>query len=231
MCTYISVSEYLNSAYAGALGNCDNVTGSLLTDFVSGLIDVAQSLVDNYIGRTFCPQTYEEIFTGDDSTTYFTDNKNILGISGITFLDVRNYASFNSNNVLTGTLNPTDYKISDSKLGLIRMLSNYNNGLLHMRRGFSRDYEYSLIYRAGYETIPNDVKTAMYILVTSLSLAIDTGQISIPDGGTVDLLKLDKMSANYGNGKLNKTVLLRDMNELNNLPVTVYQILNRYKGK
>lgn len=226
MCVYISVEEYFNSPFNNAFANCAMITGAVLSGIISGLIDVAQSLVDNYIGREFCPKDYEEIFRGDDSYTYFTDNKNILGISGITFLDIN--SGFNN---ITGTIDSSFYKISDSKSGLIRITRNFSNGLYHLNgQGFSRNHEYSVIYRAGYETIPSDIKTAMCILVTSLSLAIDTSQISIPDGGTIDSIKLDKMGATYGSGRLNKTIIMRDMNDTNNLPVTVFQILNRYKG-
>lgn len=224
MCNYLTSNEFLNDAYYKTLANCANVSGSALTSYIDSLLVNAKAMIDNYLGRDLCEQTYEEeLSIHEDSHIAFASYLPIVAVSGLTYDYIGQYdIGYNSSNYSASSGVVTNYKVNN-KTGEIK---------LKFGQRFYSDNDYTLTYVAGYASgaVPEDIKTATKILVAHISQQIDTGQIAVAEGGTLERVKVENdVTAGYGVGKVNKNVIVTNMNDLNNIPVTVFQLLNRYR--
>lgn len=217
---YITVDEFKLSPYFCHFPDCCLPTGMIIDNIITGFITEAQDLINSYLGWEICVLPREDIFTGDYQNSYFTDYSPIIAPSGniLEYQRIRNsgdnYYSFNvPSSLITGTVD-----IRDKKSGLVRFY-----------QGFREDFEYKLSYYAGYEIIPSEIKTAMYMLILNLAQRLDTGNLSNPDI-SIDRIDIDKSASyNFGAGKMIKNIISRSINELSDLPLPVKKILDRFK--
>lgn len=214
---YISVGEFIDSPYYCAFASCCGVSGDALSGTINGLIMSATYLIDNYLGRTLHPRTYKEIFQGRNQVNHFCEIIPVINVSGLVYADISPTYTYYSNEAmtLTGTI---DYLYE----------SDLETGLLRKRNTFRKNIEYTLIYRAGYEIIPNDIKEAVKMLVLNLAQRIDTGNMANPDVN-IQHFKTDTTSFAFGNGGQIKNVIVRNFNEVNYIPIHIQGILNRYR--
>lgn len=210
-CSYIDVDYFLNSPFYCALPECCVSSGFTVAQMVSGLIDVAKSSFDSYLGFCLCNNTYQQIMKGDDSLVVFTDFRPIIssGVVSINYINKYNFAS-------SGIVN--NFIVQDYNLGIIR--NQYN---------FCRDNIYTISYEAGYLAIPKEIKDAMCMMVLHLAQRIDSMNVANPDF-SADMLKIEKTaSTSFGVGKLIKQAVVKHVRDLNDLPITVTLVLQRYK--
>ena len=215
---YISVEEFQQSSYYCAYTECCGSTG---TTQIAELIDVATSLIDNYLGRTLWNKSYEDKFIGKNLNSYYTAFIPVTEISSITYKRKRNdsYEYFqNGFSVSTsGSIQVTNYE-----------LINDRTGLIEVDNGFSKEARYTILYRAGYTEIPEDVKTACKILVVQLATMIDSGNI-VNTETSYENIKIDKTSFSIGASKYVKNIVFKSVDEIPALPYMVQAILKRYK--
>lgn len=219
--SYISVPEFIESPFYCGFVSCCAVSGAALSGTISGYIDAAISIMNSFLGRDLSMSDYTLVFRGDDSDTLFTENFPTTGVTSFTWRDITSYRTYpstylNNSSILTG--NVTDYYLADTRSGLIRV-----------RQGLLRDYEYRLTYSAGYNPIPQDIKTATAMFVVNLAQRTDNMALANPDH-TVDSLRVDKIATTHGSAKVIKNVILKSINDLNDIPIPVRAILLRYKS-
>ncbi len=207
---YITNDEFIASNYYCLFTECCTLTGS--TDaLITELIICATSLIDNYLGFSLWEQERKDRFVGSNRNIYFTKYTPIKEILSLTWNE-RNTPSC-TGDMTTGSV---FYELDE--------------GILTSDYRFCRYKKYILKYVAGFLEIPEDIKTATKILVANLSQQIDTGNINNPEMNQ-SMGKLDNvLTYGIGTSGLLKNYLIKDMNDIKNLPTSVYPILNKYKG-
>lgn len=210
-CSYIDVDYFIDSPFYCALPNCCVSSGFTVAQMVSGLIDVAKSSFDSYLGFCLCNNNYQQIMSGDGSYTIFTDYRPIIPSGNISINYIKKCNFLSSGSV-------TNYIVQDYNLGIIR--NQYE---------FCRDNLYTISYEAGYLTIPKEIKDAMCMMVLHLAQRIDSMNVTNPDF-SADMLRIDKTaSTSFGVGKLIKQAVVRHIRDLNDLPIPITLVLQRYK--
>lgn len=205
---YITVQEFKDSPYYCAFETCCNFSGDI-DILISGYVDMATALVKNYVGYDLWSQQRNERFMGKDNHIYFAQYYPLQEVNSL-FYRVKNRPS------CTGDI---PYIITD-----------YDKGIIESDSTFHSDYRYELNYNAGYTEIPHDIKVACFLLIAQVSTQIDLGNIANPNvgqsGGKLDQLISYSVGNNTG---VLSNLLLKSADEIKNLPITVYPILNRYR--
>ena len=109
-------------------------------------LEVVESLVEQFIGRSLVYQEYTENFIGNNSDLYFPINKPIDTITSL-----------------------KEYTLYGNTLTEIE-LDSYNNTeySVYYYYEYNNDSKYELVYKAGYSTIPLDFKHAIYMQATRM---------------------------------------------------------------
>lgn len=217
---YLTYDEMYNSSYFCALQQACCVTGAAeLSGKVQELMDVAYSLINNYMGRSLCVNTYVDRFRGNGTNVVWTNHVPVTAITGFTYRTVMQscYIGDYSENIPVTSGNVLGTYLVDDTTGLIESL-----------HPFSKRYRFEIRYQAGYTEIPEDIKTAMKILTTHLSQQIDSGNIANPDF-SIEGVKSDTAGFTFGGSKMIKNIVVRTLADLSNLPITVFKILDKYK--
>ena len=126
------------------------------------------------------------------------------------------WGSYSNNEIVASNY----FYIDDEESGLIRNLN-----------GFRRDYTYTIEYTAGWDylNIPKPIKTAIMMLVVNLSQRLDNMNLSNVDF-SVGSIKVDKASSiTFAQSNMIKQVVAKSIKELNDMPIPVMKILDRYK--
>lgn len=220
MCDLITVAEFVASSYYCSFPNCCEVSN--IGAKIQELIDQVGALFENYLGYSFCPTLQEEIFTGDDTFSKFLnvypmiiDADNLVTISSRQVYGGSNISLYTST---YQTIQETAFITADKKTSLIRK-----------QYPFFRQREYTINYTSGFTLIPKDIKVATMMMILNLAQRIDNQNINNPDF-SVSGLKIDKAAAySFGSSNLIKQVVVKNINELNGLPIPIISILNRYR--
>jgi len=215
---YITLQEFKDSPYYCAFASCCTATQPEIDAMITGLILSCQSIVDNYINTTLEVKTRKDIFEGDNDTSYFVEHIPVLADPIPTISYKKLVEEFYENTAQAVVGNITDFEIEDDTTGLIR------SNIL-----FKRRYIYTVNYSSGFEIIPKDMKQAMYMFVLNMSQRVDFNNMSNPDI-TVDRISIDKIqSTSFGNAKNVKNVVVKNILDLNSIPIHVLAIINKYK--
>lgn len=215
---YITVNEFKASPFFCSFPECCIPTGMTIDDVLGLVITSAQSLINSYLGWEICLLDRTDIFSGSDERSYFTEFAPVDTTNGYT-MNIRH------NNMMYA--NPTSETL-DQTTPFLRF-ADVRTGWFKFDRGFRYDDEYTLTYKAGYSVIPDEIKTAMYMLVLNLAQRLDNMALTNPDM-TVDSINVDKsVVTNYGSARIIKNVTVKSIDELNDLPVVIKKILDRFK--
>jgi len=213
---YITVEEFVNSAYYCAYTECCATTG---TAILEGLIINATALFDNYLGRTLWNQQYNDRFLGRNLNIYHTAFIPVTEITSITYKKkrVNDYEYFQQG-------------VSVQPSGTITAfeLINDRTGLIEVDYGFSKEARYTVDYMAGYTEIPDDVKEACKMMVVQLATMIDSGNI-VNMEASYENIKIDKTSFSIGASKYVKNLVFKNADEVPSLPLVIQKVLSRYK--
>jgi len=216
---YVTLEEFNATPYACQIASCCTVTDEALEILKDQLLEEAQILCDSYMGKELCKQQREDVFVGDDSYSYFLRYLPLDITEDITITKRERGGN------LGGIIDPTNvtnnfFYVEDKSIGSIR------NTL-----GFSQSYAYTITYTAGYDLleIPRDIKRAIMMLAVNLSQRLDNMNLSTSDF-SVTSIKVDKASSTtFGQSGVVKQVIAKSIKELNDLPLPVMKILDRYK--
>lgn len=214
---YITIQEFKDSPYFCSFPECCIPEGGTIDQVLTPIIFESQVLINSYLGYEVCLLPRKDYFMGDDSKVYFTQFTPIDPTAGYDL-------SYRSNVYLappyTGTIDETDLNL---------YVADTTTGNLKYTRKFKRGTEYDLSYTAGYLIIPNEIKTAMYMLVLNLAQRLDNMQLQNPDF-TVDKISLDKSAdITYGSSRIIKNLVVRSIKDLSDMPVPIMKILDRFK--
>lgn len=214
---YITLQEFKDSPYFCSFPECCIPEGGTIDQVIESVIFEAQVLINSYLGYEVCLLPRKDYFIGDDSKAYFTQFTPIDPTAGYDL-------NYRSNIYLappyTGTIDETDLNL---------YIADTTTGNLKYTRKFKRGTEYDLSYTAGYLIIPNEIKTAMYMLVLNLAQRLDNMQLQNPDF-TVDKISLDKSAdITYGSSRIIKNLVVRSIKDLSDMPVPIMKILDRFK--
>jgi hypothetical protein len=215
---YVTLQEFKDSPFYCAYASCCTATDLEIDAQITGLILSCQSIIDNYINTTLEEKERKDIFEGDNSSSYFLEHIPVLADPVPTIAYKKLVEEFYENTApaVTGTI--TDFEIEDETTGLIR--SNII---------FKRKYIYTVEYSSGFEVIPEDMKQAMYMFILNMSQRIDFNNMSNADI-TVDRISVDKVqSTSFGNAKNVKNIVVKNMLDINSIPLHVLSIINKYK--
>jgi len=140
---YITPSEYR----ALPLGGVKNL-GLKGDEILEHYIAIATANAEAFTERIFTSQEYTEVFRGDDSATFLTDNYPITKVTEIK--QAVSGTTIDANAIVATTIN--------MNCGKIELLSST----------FSSGTIYSIKYTAGYISVPIVVKHAVALWVTEL---------------------------------------------------------------
>lgn len=223
MCNYTSKELFMASAFYNAFPAC-GATGSALEVKIEGFVEAAQAAIDAYLPNV-CERPRKETYRGDNSDTYFVQNLPIVEGTDVTIQyrqRIRNKMNSYYNNLdvyaVTGTIR--NFYVED-----------YETGLIRSEVEFDSRFMYTFNYTSGYasDNIPNELTFAANYMVLNLAQRIDNMQLNSPDM-SLDSIKVDKsVSTSYSQSKYIKQVVLRSVKDLNELPIPVMKILDKYK--
>lgn len=216
---YLTPAEFEASSYICAWQTPCCLSGTALSGLVSEMLDVAYSLINNYIGRSLCVEQHVDRFRGKDDYTAFLRYTPVLAITGFTYQYIQRTA-------FSGSYDTNFPTASGTVLGA--GLVDDRTGLVESMQPFRSNTRFTVRYVAGYEIIPDDIKTAMKILTAHLSQQIDSGNLANPDF-SVEIVKADTGGFTFGGSKMIKNIVVRTLADLSNLPITVFKILDKYK--
>lgn len=222
--SYITEAEFTASPFYCLLEQCCKQSGVPIATTIAQYNIIACSLIDNYVGYSFYRTTETDLVIGMNKHRFFTQKFPLVSVTQITQRCRRDDRYFYphlqsafSDRIIDGA----DVTIIDPKTGYIEVCE-----------GFARGNDYLIEYEAGYELItdiPQDVKTAQMIIMAQLSQMIDTGNLANPDVSTQNV-KFSNTSLSYGASNIIKNVTLKDIDELNAIPITAKILLNKYKN-
>lgn len=216
---YITIQEFKDSPYFCSFPECCIPTGGTIDQVLAPIILESQILINSYLGYEVCLLPRKDYFIGDDSKAYFTQFVPIDTINGYSL-------TYRSN-----IYNAPPYSGTIDQTNLNLYVADKTTGNIKYTRRFKRRTEYSLSYNAGYPNtaIPNEIKTAMYMLTLNLAQRLDNMQLQNPDF-TVDKITLDKSAdITYGSSRIIKNLVVRSIKDLSDMPVPIMKILDRFK--
>lgn len=147
---YITAAEFKDKPLGIALRQYSS-------DQLDSLIEIATEQVESYCERIFEQTTYTETFVGDGSSTYLTLQ---YPLSSITSLSQTTIAT----TPVTTTVTPnTIVRTTETdKFGKVLL------GPASEVEIFSPDSKYTIVYTAGYATLPPAIKHATALFVSEL---------------------------------------------------------------
>jgi hypothetical protein len=147
---YITAEEFKNKPLGVALRQYSS-------DQLDSLIEIATEQVESYCERVFEQTTYTETFIGDGTSTYLT---NQYPITSITSLSQTTIATTPVTTTVTGSslTRTTD----GDKYGKIILGPNSEI------TSFSAGSKYTIVYAAGYATLPPAIKHATALFMSEL---------------------------------------------------------------
>lgn len=161
--SYITIDEFKALPLGVSLKGMDNTS-------LQYILDVATGNVEQFCERVFSSAYYTETFVGNDDTKHILWNYPVLQYESV-----------------TQTASTGDTVLD---VGMLRRTSvNDSAGILELSgvdtvTTFSSSYVYTVVYRAGYDTIPATIKHATALWATELLQPDYTG----PQAGTVELV-------------------------------------------
>lgn len=216
---FVTLEDFYNSPYECSIASCCNITGEARDIFIDQLLEESQIMIESYLGKEICKQTRKDVFIGDDSYSYFLRHLPIDPTGEVTIEKRHRYGNYSGASTPT-VVESNFFYLEDESIGSIRNTM-----------GFSKSYSYAVEYTAGYELtdIPKDIKRAVMLLAINLSQRLDNMNLSNIDF-SVASIKVDKASSTaFGSSGVVKQVIAKSFKELNDLPLPVIKILDRYK--
>ena len=147
---YITAEEFKNKPLGVALRQYSS-------EQLDSFIEIATEQVESYCERIFESTTYTETFIGDGSVTYLTNQYPILSITSLTQTTI---ATIPVNTTVTGsslTRTTDGDKYGKIILGPASEITSYSPGA-----------KYSIVYTAGYATLPPAIKHATALFMSEL---------------------------------------------------------------
>lgn len=138
------------------------ITDSSQDYFLTDLIAIATDTIQNYVGRTFSLETVTEKLPGTGTAKLVLSKYPIVSITSITDE--------------SGLIDATGYEISDDKAGTVYRKDGvfFFKGMVTGILGFNNPQEaannITVVYQAGYSTVPLDVEMAAISHIRSLYL-------------------------------------------------------------
>lgn len=147
---YITAAEFKDKPLGIALRQYSS-------DQLDSLIEIATEQVESYCERVFEQTTYTETFVGDGSGTYLTLQYPLISVTSISQTTIATTPITTS--VTANTLVRTS---ETDKFGKVRL------GPASEVEVFSPDAKYTIVYTAGYATLPPAIKHATALFVSEL---------------------------------------------------------------
>jgi hypothetical protein len=138
------------------------ISGSTEDSFITTLIDIATDTIQAYTGRSFSLETITEKLPGTDTSKIVLSKFPIISITSITDD--------------SGLINLTEYEISDDKAGTVYRkeaifaFKGNSIGVLGVNSEKESENNITVIYQAGYTTVPLDIEMAAISYIRSLYL-------------------------------------------------------------
>lgn len=147
---YITATEFKDKPLGIALRQYS-------TDQLESLIEIATEQVESFCERVFQQTTYTETFVGDGSTTYLTLQYPLISVTSITQVTI--------------ATTPVTTSVTQSTLVRTTETDKFGKVLLGPASEidtFAPDSKYTIVYSAGYATLPPAVKHATALFVSEL---------------------------------------------------------------
>src|SRR5574343_151689 len=142
----LTYDEYVSSTFSNGFQAC-GTSGAILSGFIEELLVAAESLIDNYLGRSLCVNVYTDRFRGKGQNCIWTRFSPVVAITGFIYKSVMQSTQFDNYEasfpMCSG--NVVGYYLVDDRTGMVESLTPFNN-----RNRFE------IRYLAGYDPIPND---------------------------------------------------------------------------
>jgi hypothetical protein len=210
---YVTIQEFLNSPYGADFQPGSDCSVFASSGDVGDFLEYVSSLIDLYAGQSFgTGVVIEEFVPRSGQTKVYLRKFPIHEITSITYNPLNSNYSLRDDgySVSEQTVDPSTYKF-------------FTDGRVIFSGILSSNAVYQATYVAGYVQIPNPIKMATLMLANTYAQSVDTGSVSIPEGGSITRFVFDKLEQNYVDPRQ------RYDNMNIGIPVTVYAILNRYK--
>lgn len=147
---YITAEEFKNKPLGVALRQYSS-------DQLDSLIEIATEQVESYCERIFESTTYTETFIGDGSTTYLTNQYPIISVTSLS------EATIAETPVVTSVTASSLTRTTDGdKFGRLVLGPNSET------TSFSAGAKYTIVYTAGYATLPAAIKHATALFMSDL---------------------------------------------------------------
>jgi len=147
---YITADEFKNKPLGIALRQYSS-------DQLDSLIEIATEQVESYCERIFESTTYTETFIGDGAATYLTNQYPIISVTSLS------QATVESSPVVTSITPSTITRTTDGdKFGKLTLGPNSET------TAFSGGAKYTIVYTAGYATLPPAIKHATALFMSDL---------------------------------------------------------------
>ena len=195
---YVTYDEFVGSPYGA-----DYLPGeSIFTSSgqVNEFLTYISGLVDMFCGRSFGIAEYQQYVDGCEANVLFLDVIPVTGVVSVDYDVVGGGAS--------GTLASSAYTLFK------------NTGKMKFVSRLTHDYIYTITYRAGYTTIPDQIKLATLMWANIAAQAIDNGAVATPDGGSVTEFRFNKFWEAYVDPR---------QRQIGDCPPSVYAILKRFR--
>jgi hypothetical protein len=147
---YITADEFKDKPLGIALRQYSN-------DQLGSFIEIATEQVESFTERILSSATYTETFIGDGSTTYLTTQYPLISVTSISETTVSATPV-----TTTATVNTLVRTTETDKYGKILL------GPSTEIAAFSPGAKYTIVYTAGYATLPPAVKHATALFVSEL---------------------------------------------------------------
>lgn len=210
---YVTIQEFLNSPYGADFQPGTDCSVFATSGDIGDFLEYISSLIDLYAGQSFGTGVIvEEFVPRSGQTKVYLRKFPVHDVTSITYNPVGFNYSFQNEGYATNsrTVDPATYKF-------------FMDGRVIFSSVLSSNAIYQATYTAGYIQIPNPIKLATLMLANTYAQAVDTGSVSIPEGGSMTRFVFDKLEQNYVDPRQ------RYDNMNIGIPVTVHSILNRYK--
>jgi len=147
---YITATEFKDKPLGIALRQYSS-------DQLDSLIEIATEQVESYCERVFEQATYTETFVGDGSSTYLTLQYPLTSVTSISSTTIAVVP-------VTTTVTPSTLvrTTETDKFGKVRL------GPASGIDVFLPDAKYTIVYTAGYATLPPAIKHATALFVSEL---------------------------------------------------------------